>query len=121
LLEYINIYGINLIELIRSIILIIASVLILISAIGILKLKDEMDKVIYVRIHILGVMDIASVLALIGLNQPLLAGIYFILAPFLAHAMANAYYYGEYENNNDEFDYDKEDKVVSKFKEVKDD
>ncbi|MCL2157170.1 MAG: cation:proton antiporter [Methanobrevibacter sp.] len=95
----------SLIDIIRSIILIIAAILIVITAIGILRLKDEMDKVIYVRIHMLGVMDIASVLALIGLNQPLLACIYFILAPFLAHAMANAYYHGEdtaeYEINDD--------------------
>ncbi|MDR2966460.1 MAG: cation:proton antiporter [Methanobacteriaceae archaeon] len=92
-------------EIIRSIILIIAAILIVITAIGILKLNNEMDKVIYVRLHMLGVMDLASVLALIGLNQPLLAGIYFILAPFLAHAMANAYYYQEdekkYENTSE--------------------
>jgi len=97
LLEYTGI-----IEIIRSIILIIAAILIVITAIGILRLNNEMDKVIYVRLHLLGVMDLASILALIGLNQPLLAGIYFILAPFLAHAMANAYYHGEdekkYEN-----------------------
>jgi energy-converting hydrogenase B subunit C len=77
-----------------------------ITAIGILRLKDEMDKVIYVRIHILGVMDIASILALIGLNQPLLAGIYFILAPFVAHAMANAYYHGEDECKYESIDSD---------------
>jgi energy-converting hydrogenase B subunit C len=89
-------------DIIRSIIIIIAAILIVVSAIGILRVKDEMDKVIYARIHMLGMMDIASVLALIGLNQPLLAVICFILAPFLAHAMANAYYHGEderqYEN-----------------------
>ena len=84
-----------LVELIQSICLIVASIIIVIATIGILRLDDEMDKIIYVRIHILGMVDIAAVLAMIGLGQFLLAGIYFILAPFVAHAMANAYYHGE--------------------------
>jgi energy-converting hydrogenase B subunit C len=67
----------------------------MITVIGILRLNDDVDKVVYVRIHLLGIVDIAGVLAMIGLNQPLLACIYFILAPIVAHAMANAYYYGE--------------------------
>lgn len=83
------------IEIIQSICLIVAAIIIVITALGILRLDDDMDKVIYVRIHMLGMVDIACVLAMIGLGQFLLAGIYFILAPFVAHAMANAYYYGE--------------------------
>ena len=109
MLEYTSI-----IEIIRSIILIISAILIVTVAIGILRLKDEMDKVIYVRLHMLGVMDIASVLALIGLNQPLLAGIYFVLAPFLSHSMANAYYYGEYEHKSENMDK-RQDNLTSDF------
>lgn len=94
-----------LIELIQSAFLIIAAVIIIITAIGILRLDDDMEKVIYVRIHMLSMIDIAAVLAMIGLGQFLLAGIYFVLAPFVAHAMANAYYYGEdsrkYETSDD--------------------
>lgn len=93
------------IEIIQSICLIVAAIIILITAFGILRLDDDMEKVIYVRIHMLGMVDIACVLAMIGLGQYLLAGVYFILAPFVAHAMANAYYYGEddrkYETNNE--------------------
>lgn len=93
------------IELIQSICLIVASIIIVITAIGILRLDDDIDKVIYARIHMLGMVDIACVLAMIGLGQFLLAGIYFVLAPFVAHAMANAYYYGEdtreYENSDE--------------------
>lgn len=93
------------IELIQSICLIVAAIIIVITALGILRLDDEMEKVIYVRIHMLGMVDIACVLAMIGLGQFLLAGIYFVLAPFVAHAMANAYYYGEdtreYENSDE--------------------
>jgi energy-converting hydrogenase B subunit C len=93
------------IELVQSICLIIAAIIILIAAIGILKLDDNMDKVIYVRIHMLGMVDIACVLAMIGLGQFLVAGIYFVLTPFIAHAMANAYYFSEddrkYESNDE--------------------
>lgn len=93
------------IEIIQSICLIIAAIIILITAFGILRLDDGMEKVIYVRIHMLGMVDIACVLAMIGLGQYLLAGLYFILAPFVAHAMANAYYFGEddrkYETNDE--------------------
>jgi len=98
------------VELIQSICLIIASVVILITAIGILRLDDDMDKVIYVRIHMLGMVDIACVLAMIGLGQFLLAGIYFVLAPFVAHAMANAYYFSE-----DDCKYEITDKLMGRI------
>ncbi|KZX15664.1 putative monovalent cation/H+ antiporter subunit G [Methanobrevibacter cuticularis] len=93
------------IEIIQSIFLIVAAIIILITAYGILTVNDKMDKVIYVRIHMLGMMDIACVLALIGLNQIFLGALYFVLAPLVAHAMANAYYYGEDPHKYDE-DYD---------------
>lgn len=98
------------IELIQSACLIIASIVILITAIGILRLGDDMDKVIYVRIHMLGMVDIACVLAMIGLGQFLLAGIYFVLAPFVAHAMANAYYFSE-----DDCKYETTDKLMGRI------
>lgn len=89
------------IEVIRSIFLLIASILIIIAAYGVLKLDDEMDKVLYVRVHILGMFDIAFIIALLGLNQIFIAGFYFIIAPFIAHAIAHAYYHGEDENKED--------------------
>ncbi|MDR3290715.1 MAG: monovalent cation/H(+) antiporter subunit G [Methanobrevibacter sp.] len=104
----------------QSLCLIIAAILILIASIGIVRLKDEMDKVIYVRLHFLGIVDIAGVLAMIGLNQPLLAAIYFILAPIVGHAMANAYYYGEDKNNKESAASDNNDSKnnnTTKFKE----
>ena len=45
--------------------------------------------------HILGVADMACIVALLALNEPLLAVTYFFLTPFASHAIANAYYYGE--------------------------
>ncbi|MCK9151441.1 monovalent cation/H(+) antiporter subunit G [Methanobacterium alcaliphilum] len=85
----------DMITIIKSVVLIITSILVLLSAIGILRFKDDVDRVLYARIHILGVADIACIIALLALETPLLAVLYFILAPFAAHAIANAYFYGE--------------------------
>jgi energy-converting hydrogenase B subunit C len=85
------------ITIIQSALLIIAAFLVLLSAYGILRFKDDIENVIYARIHILGVADTALIIALLALNEPLLAVAYFILAPFAAHAVANGFYYGEEE------------------------
>ena len=88
------------IEYVQSALLIISAILIIISAIGVLSLNKNMKNVVYARIHIFGVFDIACILAMIGLGQYLLAGVYFILAPFVAHAIANAYWKKEDRENN---------------------
>ena len=88
------------IENIQSALLLISAFLIIISAVGVLSLKKDSKNVVYARIHIFGVFDIACIIAMIGLGQYLLAGIYFILAPFIAHAIANAYWKKEDRENN---------------------
>jgi energy-converting hydrogenase B subunit C len=87
----------DIIILIQSAILIIAAFLVLLTAYGILRYGDNIENIIYARIHILGVTDTALIIALLALNEPLLAVAYFILAPFASHAIANGYYYGEEE------------------------
>ena len=88
------------IEYIQSALLIIAAILIIISAIGILSLGKDTKNVVYARIHIVGIFDVACIIAMIAIGQYLLAGIYFILAPFTAHAIANAYWKKEDRENN---------------------
>ena len=90
------------IEIIQSILLIISAFLIIVSAVGFISISESTHNKVYARIHIVGIFDIACVLAMIGLGQFLLAGIYFILAPFTAHAIANAYYKSEDKENNQE-------------------
>ncbi|MDI9436743.1 MAG: monovalent cation/H(+) antiporter subunit G [Euryarchaeota archaeon] len=85
----------DILTIIRSILLVVSAVFILLAAFGILRFKDDLERVLYARIHILGVADMACILALLVLGEPLLAGAYFILAPFASHAMANGFYYGE--------------------------
>ena len=88
------------IEYIQSILLIITAVLTIISAIGLLSLGKDTKNVVYARIHIIGIFDVACIIAMIAIGQYLLAGIYFILAPFIAHAIANAYWKKEDRENN---------------------
>lgn len=88
------------VELIQPILLIISAILMIISAIGFLTLDKNMNNLIYARIHIVGVFDVAFIIAMIGLQQYLLAGIYLVIAPFTAHAIANAFYNSEDKVNN---------------------
>ena len=88
------------IEYIQSALLIIAAILTIISAVGLISLPKNTKNAVYARIHILGVFDVACIIAMIGLGQYLLAGIYFIIAPFTAHAIANAYWKKEDRENN---------------------
>ena len=88
------------IEYIQAILLLIAAFLTIVSAVGLLSLSNNTKNIVYARIHILGLFDVACIIAMIGLGQYLLAGIYFILAPFIAHAIANAYWKKEDVENN---------------------
>ncbi|MEE1129861.1 MAG: cation:proton antiporter [Methanobrevibacter sp.] len=88
------------IEYVQAILLIIAAFLIIVSAIGILSMGNNTKNKVYARIHIVGLFDMGCIIAMIGLGQFLLAGIYFIIAPFTAHAIANAYWKKEDKDNN---------------------
>jgi energy-converting hydrogenase B subunit C len=95
-------FGIDggLISLIQSVLLIISAILIIVASVGVLKIDRNLENVVYARIHILGIVDIAGIIAFIALGQPLFALIYLFLAPLLAHALANAYFHGEDTHNN---------------------
>ena len=94
---------------IQSVLLLIAAFLVIVSAVGFVSLPKDMKNVVYARIHIIGVFDIACIIAMIGLGQYLLAVIYLILAPFTAHAIANAFYKSEDVVNNVELNVVEED------------
>ena len=88
------------IEYVQSALLIISAFLIIVSAVGVLTINKNTKNAVYARIHIIGVFDIACIIAMIAIGQYLLAGTYFILAPFTAHAIANAYWKKEDRENN---------------------
>lgn len=116
------------IELIQSLLLIISSILFVLASIGLIRLNKDMKNVFYARIHILGIFDIAVIIAFIALNEFLLAIIYFLMSPLIMHALANAYYNDEDDENNvnlkikDDCDEDLEDNPfihpISKLKEL---
>ncbi|XRO75292.1 cation:proton antiporter [Methanocaldococcus sp. 28A] len=83
------------IEIVNDILVFIASLGILLASYRLWIEKDR-ENIIYARIHILGVIDCACFLIFIALGEPLLAFVYLILAPFLAHAIANAAYRDKY-------------------------
>ena len=91
---------VGLINIIQSILLVISALLILIAVVGVLRIDRNLDNVVYARIHILGIVDVAGIIAFIALGQPLFALIYLFLAPLLAHALANAYFHSEDTLNN---------------------
>ena len=87
------------VSLIQSILILLSGIVILIASIGILTFKKDMPNVVYARIHVLGMIDVAGIVVFLALGQYLFAVLYLVLAPFLAHAMANAYFYGEDDYN----------------------
>ena len=95
-------FGIDpgIINMIQSILLVISALLILIAVVGVLRIDRNLDNVVYARIHILGIVDVAGIIAFLALGQPLFALIYLLLAPLLAHALANAYFHSEDTLNN---------------------
>ena len=95
-------FGIDsgIINMIQSILLVISALPILIAVVGVLRIDRNLDNVVYARIHILGIVDIAGIIAFLALGQPLFALIYLFLAPLLAHALANAYFHSEDTLNN---------------------
>ena len=95
-------FGIDpgIINMIQSILLVISALLILVAVVGVLRIDRNLDNVVYARIHILGIVDVAGIIAFLALGQPLFALIYLFLAPLLAHALANAYFHSEDTLNN---------------------
>ena len=49
----------DIITLIRSAVMIIAAVLIVLTAFGLIRYKDDKEKILYARVHMLGVTDMA--------------------------------------------------------------
>ena len=95
-------FGIDpgIINMIQSILFFISALLILVAVVGVLRIDRNLDNVVYARIHILGIVDVAGIIAFLALGQPLFALIYLFVAPLLAHALANAYFHSEDTLNN---------------------
>ena len=95
-------------ELIQAIILIIVAIITIIISVGLLRLDSDMNNVVYARIHLLGAIDMMAIITFIVLDYPLLGILYFILTPFVAHAIAHSFYYNEDTENTESLPTDED-------------
>ncbi len=68
-----------------------ASALILAASIGLLRFKER-PNIVYARIHLAGVIDVACIFLTLILGYPLISLIYLALVPLSGHAIAEAHY-----------------------------
>ncbi|WP_423792811.1 cation:proton antiporter [Methanocaldococcus indicus] len=80
------------IEIIRYLLIFLASLGVLFASYRLWVEKDKKN-IVYARIHIVGVIDCACFIIFLALGKILLAVVYLILAPFMAHAIAYASYH----------------------------
>ena len=71
--------------------LLAAGILVLAGCWGLWRFGDRQN-IIYARLHMAGVIDVACIFLMFIVGQPLVALIYLILTPLSAHAIANARY-----------------------------
>jgi len=84
------------ISLLQAVIFIIVSIFLLISSFGQMR-YEKMPHILYARLHILGVIDFACILALVAFGKlpiALVALLYFIITPVAVHSIAKAHYEG---------------------------
>jgi|LAHS01.1.fsa_nt_gb energy-converting hydrogenase B subunit C len=86
----------DILSVILGIILLICGILVLSAAYGLLcNTNNDKKNIIFGRLQIFGIVDMVSVLVLILIGQPALGLVYFVMTPFVVHAIANGHYYGE--------------------------
>ena len=68
-----------------------AAAAILIACLGLMRFKERRN-IIYARLHIAGIIDVACIFLTLLMSYPLIALTYLLLTPLAAHAIANAHY-----------------------------
>ena len=79
--------------------LIIAGTLILIASFGLLRFGDRKN-IVYARLHLAGIVDVACIFLAVIIGYPLIGLTYLMLTPLAAHAIANAHYHTKKEGPN---------------------
>ena len=75
-----------------ELIYIVCGIAVLIASLGIARF-GEGSNIVYARLHVSGVFDVACMLAMIASGQFYIAFAYFLLTPIVAHTIANARYF----------------------------
>ncbi len=84
------------ISIVQAAVFIFCGALLFIASLGFMRFA-KIPKILYARLHILGVVDFACIIALIAVGKPsvaLVAVLYFILTPVAVHSIAKAHYDG---------------------------
>ncbi len=68
-----------------------ASMAILAGCLGLLRF-GERKNIVYARLHLAGIVDVACIFLTIILGYPLIGLTYLMLTPLAAHAVANAHH-----------------------------
>jgi energy-converting hydrogenase B subunit C len=76
---------------IREALIVFAATLIFTAAIGLLRFRES-GNIVYARIHIVGVMDVACILLAFLLGYPLVGLTFFILTPLVSHLVGAAHH-----------------------------
>jgi energy-converting hydrogenase B subunit C len=81
---------------VQAAVFIVSGALLFIASFGLMRFA-KMPKILYARLHIIGVVDCACIIALFAVGRPtvaLVALLYFFLTPVAVHSIAKAHYDG---------------------------
>ncbi len=78
---------------IAELILVAVSVLTIAACVGLWRF-GERDNIVYARLHIVGVIDVAAIYLVLAMGYPLVGLAYLLVMPISVHAIANAKHYG---------------------------
>jgi len=70
---------------------VVASAAILVGCLGLLRFGERRN-IVYARLHLAGIVDVACIFLTVILGYPLIGLTYFMLTPLAAHAVANAHH-----------------------------
>ncbi|MFH1403593.1 MAG: cation:proton antiporter [Candidatus Altiarchaeota archaeon] len=79
-----------------DVVLIACGMGVLIGSVGLIRFGERRN-IEYARLHIAGVVDVACIIAMASMGYYLIALSYLLLAPIVAHAVANTRYHREVE------------------------
>jgi len=71
-------------------VIILGSLMALAGALALI-IHGERKNIVYARLHIAGVIDIACIMMVLWMGYPLVGLAYLVLTPLSAHAIANAH------------------------------
>jgi energy-converting hydrogenase B subunit C len=79
-------------EILSDALLTAAGISILVACLGLLRFGERRN-IVYARLHLAGIVDVACIFLTVMIGYPLIGLTYLMLTPLAAHAVANAHFY----------------------------